>query len=288
MKRSRPKSNSKLSQPHKLPHRSNLSQKSNHIHPSRNQNSQRQVVGLHAAREVLKVRPHKVTEIWLKEGADRDHELKYFFDFAKKHNIRCALKPLSVLDRIAPSHQGVYLTVSETPQLDLSDLNLDSREKIIILALDQVTDPHNIGAVIRTAWLMGARAILVPENRAGHLSPSAIKVASGGAEHVPLCIVENLSASLSALKEKGFWIYGLSGEAQSLQWDTSFSERVVLVAGAEDKGLRSTTQNACDELIAIPQTDTQASFNASVAMALALYEVSRQHRKDQKPLEKIK
>ncbi len=250
------------------------------------QSQHRQVIGIHAAREVLKVRPTKIVEIWLKEGAERDHDLKVFVDFAVQRKVKCYPKPVGFLDKIAPSHQGVCLMVSETPDFDINSLPTReeaTNEKTILIALDQITDPHNTGAIMRTAWLLGAQALIVPENRAGHLTPAATKVASGGAEHVPLVVVENLASALTDLKEKGFWIYGLAGEAKSLQWDTRFNEKVVLVVGAEDKGLRSTTANVCDELIAIPQVDNQASFNASVATALAIYEVARQHRVSKNP-----
>jgi len=242
------------------------------------QYSGRVVIGLHAAREVLKIRPQKITEMWLKEGADHDVELLPFIEFAKSKRIKLFIKPDGALTKVAPSHQGVCIFVSETPEFDLDDLSDDRNEHAILLALDEVSDPHNVGAVLRTAWLMGAKAVLVPENRSAHLTPAATKVACGGAEHVPLVNVGNLPRYLTDLKDKGFWIYGLAGEAKSNLWKTKFNERVVLVVGAEDKGLRSTTKGSCDEILAIPQEVESASFNASVAAALALYEVVRQHK----------
>ncbi len=238
----------------------------------------RTVIGLHACREVLKVRPDKVTEIWVKNGAERSADHQPFLDFAKKRKIKILTKPDGFLDKIASSHQGICLQVSETPTFDIDDISIDPSEKIILLALDEISDPHNVGAVLRTAWLLGAKAVLVPENRSAHLTPAATKVASGGAEHVPLVNVGNLSQHLSMLKDKGFWIYGLSGEAKNNLWQTKFNERVVLIIGSEDKGLRSTTANVCDELVSIPQTVSDASFNASVAASLVLYEVARQHK----------
>lgn len=253
----------------------------------------RVVIGLHASREVLKVRPYSVQEVWLKEGAERNHDLSPFIDFARKNRIPLHIKKEAQLDRVASSHQGVCLYVNETPQLSLESLGTaesgnqeqgcrhdqdHSQKKIILLALDEVSDPHNVGAALRTAWLLGAKGILVTKMRSAHLTPAATKVASGGAEHVPLIVVDNLVSELRTLKDNGFWIYGLAAEAQSNLWGTRFHERVVLVVGSEDKGLRSTTANVCDELVSIPQVDHAASFNASVAAALALYEVARQHK----------
>lgn len=237
------------------------------------------VIGLHAAREVLRVRPNKISEIWLKEGAERNRDLAPFLDFARGKKLKLLMKNDGALDKIAPSHQGVCLYVDETPELDLEALAAKPEtEKIILLALDEVSDPHNVGAVLRTAWLLGASGVLVTENRSAHLTPSAIKVASGAAEHVPLLVVGNLANELTYLKDKGFWVYGLAGESKSQLWQTQFSEKVVLIIGAEDKGIRSTSANVCDELITIPQIEPQASFNASVAAAIALYEVARQHK----------
>lgn len=238
----------------------------------------RTVIGIHAARETLRVRPDKITEIWVKEGAERSADHQVFIEFAKKRRVKLLTKPDGFLDKIASSHQGICLMVSETPEFDVAEISSDHNEKIILLALDEISDPHNVGAVLRTAWLLGAKAVLVPENRSAHLTPAATKVASGGAEHVPLVNVGNLSQYVTALKDKGFWIYGLAGEAKSGLWQTKFNERVVLIIGSEDKGLRSTTANVCDELVSIPQTVTGASFNASVAASLVLYEVVRQHK----------
>jgi 23S rRNA (guanosine2251-2'-O)-methyltransferase len=236
------------------------------------------VIGLHSALEVLKVRPTKITEIWLKEGADRSQDHKPFIDFAKSRRIRLHIKPLAALDKVAPSHQGVCLMVSETPELDLEVLNPAITKNLLIVALDEISDPHNVGAILRTAWLMGAKALLVPELRSAHLTPSVIKVACGGAEHVPVVVSTNLASDLTYLKDKGFWIYGLAGEATTTLWKARFHEHTVLVVGSEDKGLRSTTAKACDELISIPQTAMGASFNASVAAGMAIYEVVRQHK----------
>jgi 23S rRNA (guanosine2251-2'-O)-methyltransferase len=236
------------------------------------------VIGLHSALEVLKVRPSKITEIWLKEGADRSHDHKPFIDFAKSRRIRLHIKPLAALDKVAPSHQGVCLMVSETPEIDLGELDTQTEKNLLIVALDEISDPHNVGAILRTAWLMGAKALLVPDLRSAHLTPSVTKVACGAAEHVPVVVCNNLANELTYLKDKGFWIYGLAGEGSTTLWKTRFHEHTILVVGSEDKGLRSTTAKACDALVAIPQTVSDASFNASVATGIAIYEVVRQHK----------
>ncbi len=246
--------------------------------------SRRIVVGIHSAREAIRVRPNKISEIWLKEGADRVHELKEFVEFAKTRQIKTKMQPDGVLSKFATSHQGVCLYIDETPEFDLNDLDNNTQEHCILVALDEISDPHNIGAALRSAWLLGAKALILPEMRSGSLTPAASKVASGGAEHVPVVTTHNLQIELTSLKDKGFWIYGLAGEATTALNEVKFNERVVLVIGSEDKGLRSTTRKTCDELITIPQTDKHASLNASVAAAVALYEIRRQHSPRSKSL----
>jgi 23S rRNA (guanosine2251-2'-O)-methyltransferase len=238
----------------------------------------RTVIGIHAAREVLKVRPQKVTEIWLRRDYEHSQELTFFADWAKKNGKKLQVRDEGALTKIAPSHQGVAVLVGETPELDLDALgDLPPEKKTILVALDEITDPHNIGAILRTAWLMGARGLLVPEHRAGGLTPSAMKVASGGAEHIPLHVVGNLQHELRDLKDKGFWIYGLAGEGRNELASLRLNEKVVWVVGSEEKGIRSSIRNQCDELVRIPQLSADASYNASVATAIALYETHRQH-----------
>jgi 23S rRNA (guanosine2251-2'-O)-methyltransferase len=227
------------------------------------------VIGLHSAREAIKVRPEKVSEIWCKEGAERNPDFKFFYDWAAHNGQKVRTQSEASLDRLAPSHQGICVWVTETPELDLDELSAESNEPTILLALDEISDPHNVGALLRTAWLLDVRGVIVPDHRTAHLTPAVIKVASGGAEHVPLVVTKHLP-------EKGFWIYGLAGEGRQTLPETKFHEKVVLVIGSEDRGLRSTVRNNCDELVAIPQSDSGASFNASVAGSIALYEVRRQ------------
>ncbi len=237
------------------------------------------MIGIHSALEALKVRPHAVKEVWLKKGSERDSTMQPFIEFAEQSRRPLRFQQEGALNQIAPSHQGVCLWLTETPELDLADLpGVESTEPTTLLVLDELSDPHNVGALLRSAWLFGCAGLIVPERRAAHLTPSVIKVASGAAEHVPVIVSARLNDDLSILKEKGFWIYGLAGEGRQTLPQTRFHEKVILLIGAEDKGLRTSVRKACDELIRIPQLDAEASFNASVAGAIALYEVQRQRQ----------
>ena len=239
----------------------------------------RKVIGIHSCNEVLKVSPHKVSEVILRKGFERSQDLKGFEKFAKSRRVRLTIKDLGFLDKIAPSHQGVCVVVDGAPSLDYTSISKDIQDPQIILALDEITDPHNVGAMMRTSWLLGAKAMVTTKNRSAHLTPSVAKVACGGAEHIPLEIANNLASEIEDLKAEGFWAFGLSGEGTKSLTEVEIPEKVLWVVGSEEKGLRTPVARVCDELISIPQASAGASYNASVAVAMALFESARQHQK---------
>jgi 23S rRNA (guanosine2251-2'-O)-methyltransferase len=230
----------------------------------------RWVIGLHSVREALKVRPGAVAELSLKEGWESNQDLREISEKIRK----ATTKPESWLDRLGSGHQGVAARMTAAPEFSWADL--DQLESATILLLDGVQDPHNLGACLRTAWLLGAKALFIPEHRASPLTPTAMKVASGGAEHVPVVVDGNLMDAAKMLKDKGFWLFGLAGEAKQTLWQTRFDQKVALIIGSEYGGIRTPLARLCDELIRVPQVDAAASFNASVAAAIALAEVTRQ------------
>ena len=241
----------------------------------------RTVIGIHSAKEALKIHPQSVTEIWLRSDYKKISDLAPIAQWAEKNRVKLLSKDDGALNKIAPSHQGVAVFLKDAPYIDLEDLAASPDEKLVVLALDEITDPHNVGALLRTAWLLGVKALLVPEHRSSHMTPSVAKVASGGAEHVPLLVSSNLISDLKYLKDKGFWIFGLAGEAKSTLLNTQIHEKIVWVVGSEEKGLRSSVRGVCDELVKIPQTSPEASFNASVAASIALFETFRRHQQGQ-------
>jgi len=240
----------------------------------------RQVVGLHSCKEVLKVRPQAVRVVYVVPDFEKDHDLKNLAESARKRGLKVEKRDEAFLRKIAASHQGVCIEVSSSPTLDLEEISDDPNEPMVLVGLDEVTDPQNVGAVLRTAWLSGAKGVLVTERRSAHLTPAVCKVASGGAEHVPVVISTNMGSDLSLLKQKGFWIFGLAGGAESKSIFTmDLPPRILWLTGSEERGLRTSTRKLCDELVAIPQVDAEASYNASVATGMALFESSRQARK---------
>ena len=227
--------------------------------------------------ELLKVRGRDIEQLWLRENYEDHQELSDIFDHAKRKNVKVQLQNPNMLDKLVSAHQGVMAFTQEEPEADWA--KIEASEKCILIALDEVEDPHNLGAILRTAWLFGAQAILTPEHRAANLSPAVSKVAQGAAEHVPVVRESALPERLKQLKEKGFWILGLSHKATQSLYKLEVPEKVVWVLGSESSGLRKSVEGACDELIAIPQASPEASYNVSVAAAVAVSETYRQHTK---------
>lgn len=232
----------------------------------------RKVIGIHASHEVFKVRPKSIVKVYLKKDWKSSTELKGLQELALRNKTKIQEIHPQELDKIAPGHQGLCLEVSETPELDINN------DVKLILGLDGVEDPQNLGSIIRTGWLLGLQGIYTLKSRAVGLTPTVAKVASGGAEHVPLDEVNQLIQPIETLKQSNFWVYGLSEKATKTIWDVEFSDRVFLVAGSEEKGLKPQTLKACDELVSIPQIDPSASLNVAVSVAVALSEITRQWR----------
>jgi 23S rRNA (guanosine2251-2'-O)-methyltransferase len=233
----------------------------------------RTTVGIHAVMEALRVHPTWAVELWLKEGFESHPQAKELLALAKKTAVRIQNKTQKQLDGLGSGHQGVALHLRQSPQLLENALK---QQKVVCLALDQVTDPHNLGAILRSAWLFQAAAIYTPQDRSVSLTPTVCKVAQGGAEHVPVAAVSPLDQELKRLKEEGFWVFGLSHKADKTLFDLQLPEKVVWVLGAEGTGIRKPVERVCDELVSIPQASPAASFNVSVAAGLALAESYRQ------------
>jgi 23S rRNA (guanosine2251-2'-O)-methyltransferase len=177
-------------------------------------------------------------------------------------------------------HQGIAVQVAAAEYLDLGDLVTQAKAATstpLLIALDGIKDPHNLGAIIRTAEALGAQGVIVPQRRAVGLTSTVMKVAAGAVESLPIARVTNLNQALEQLKGDGFWIYGLSATGNlDLPALEAGSDALVLVVGAEGEGLSLLTQKHCDRLISIPLLGKSASLNASVAAGMALYEIFRQ------------
>ncbi|MBL1353580.1 MAG: 23S rRNA (guanosine(2251)-2'-O)-methyltransferase RlmB [Zetaproteobacteria bacterium] len=200
---------------------------------------------------------------------------------AKKQRIRVTFVPREALERLSENvpHQGVVARVQPKGLVDFKSWlkKATEQESGSVLLLDQVTDPHNLGACIRTAEAAGCLALIIPKDHAANLdSPVVAKSACGALSRLPVIRVTNLVRSMEDLKEAGFWLSGLAGEADNDLYQTKFSGKNALVMGAEGTGMRRLVRESCDQLIRIPMPGNVESLNVSVATGVALFEVVRQ------------
>lgn len=174
----------------------------------------------------------------------------------------------------SPEHQGVVAEVDPYPYADPGSLL--AADDALVVVLDEIQDPHNLGAVIRSAEVAGASGVLIPERRAAAVTPAAAKASAGAVEHLPVARVRNVADWLAEAKDAGAWSYGASAEADLMYTDVDWKGRAVLVLGSEGKGLRPRVAASCDQLVSIPQRGKVGSLNASVAAAVILFEAVRQ------------
>jgi 23S rRNA (guanosine2251-2'-O)-methyltransferase len=234
----------------------------------------RAVIGTHAIVETFKCRPKSIRQVWFKQGWESAPDLKDLAQEFKSRGLKVESVPMAYLDKVSPSHQGAAVFSDETPELNWSAL--EAADASTFLVLDGIEDPQNLGAILRTAWLMEVGGVMIPEDRSVGLTATVHKVACGGVEYVPVERTTNFSNHLESLKKNGFWVFGLSHQGRRSLFSLEIPEKVVWCIGSEEKGLRVTTERLCDELIQIPQISAAASYNASVATAIALTETYRQ------------
>jgi len=238
------------------------------------------LVGFHAVTSRLRARPASVHEIYL-DPRRRDGRVRALVARAESAGVRIIEADPARLDALAGTdrHQGVVAR-AEAVVLGTSVAEVLARtdEPALILVLDGVTDPHNLGACLRVADAFGAHAVIAPKDRAAGLSPIVSKVASGAAETVPYLQVTNLARCLRELREAGVWVFGADQGGSRPISDASLNGPMAWVLGAEGEGLRRLTREQCDELLVIPMQGSVESLNVSVAAGICLYESRRARR----------
>lgn len=238
------------------------------------------VCGWHAVQSVLERRPGQIETVWL-SGRRDDKRAAAVDTAARAAGIRVERTSTDELDKLTDGvrHQGVVARLRKATTVsgdqDLPAL-LKSVPAPLLLVLDGVQDPHNLGACLRSAAAAGATAVIVPRDNSAPLSPVTRRAAAGAAETLPLVTVTNLARTLRDLKEAGVWIYGASHDAETSLYDTDLSGPVALVLGGEGKGLRRLSREHCDILFRIPMSGAVESLNVSVASGISLFEVVRQ------------
>jgi 23S rRNA (guanosine2251-2'-O)-methyltransferase len=240
--------------------------------------------GFHALGVRIKTAPQSVIEVFY-DVSRRDARMRQFTDRAREAGIRLIESDGVRLAKMAGSHghQGVVARVNALAVITSLDELLEQLEASgvaspLILVLDGVTDPHNLGACLRVADGAGAHAVIAPKDHAAGINATVSKVASGAAETMPYFMVTNLARTLGELKERNLWCIGTSDDAPKTIYDVDLKGPVALVLGAEGEGMRQLTRKTCDELVSIPMHGAVESLNVSVASGVCLYEALRQRR----------
>jgi len=234
--------------------------------------------GFHAVSVRMKVAPESIVEVYF-EASRRDARMRQFIDRAKQAEVRLIEADGLRLAKLSGGHghQGVVAIVQPLAQAHSLDDLLDSLSgPPLLLVLDGVTDPHNLGACLRVADGAGAHAVIAPKDHAAGLNATVSKVASGAAETVPYFMVTNLARTLGELQERNIWVIGTAGEADKSIYQVDLRGPTALVLGAEGPGMRQLTRKTCDELVHIPMKGAVDSLNVSVASGVCLYEALRQ------------
>ncbi|MBK1722744.1 23S rRNA (guanosine(2251)-2'-O)-methyltransferase RlmB [Thiocystis violacea] len=240
------------------------------------------VAGIHSVRTALKHGSDGVCEVWL-ERSRRDRRLAELAELAKAGGVKIRQVDRDELERVAEgaNHQGALAWVrvpAARSERDLMGLLEALEGPPFLLLLDEVQDPHNLGACLRTAEAAGVHAVIAPKDNAVGLTPVVCKVASGAAETLPYIQVTNLARSMEALKERGIWLTGTAGEATDELFAVDLTGALGLVMGSEGSGLRRLTRERCDALVKLPMSGKVESLNVSVAAGVCLFEAVRQRR----------
>ena len=237
--------------------------------------------GLHAVYAFLERNPQKIEKIYLDDSRS-DHRIEKIYHLAEKSQIKLELSSKKMLDQLTNEacHQGVVAAYIPQPPLSEHELQdfLTTMDTPLLLVLDGVQDPHNLGACFRTADAAGVHAVIAPKDRAASLTASARKVACGAAETIPFVQVTNLARTLQDLQNYGIWCVGTDAQAPTTLYETELQGPLALILGSEEKGLRQLTRRYCDQLIAIPMAGIVTSLNVSVAAGVCLFEIARQRR----------
>ena len=235
--------------------------------------------GLHAVEALLRHHPKRVKQVWLAEGRG-DPRVQVLIELAAQARVSVGQCERREMDAwVEGVHQGVVADVSPSQvwgEAMLDELLDRAEGPPLLLVLDGVTDPHNLGACLRTADAAGALAVIVPKDKSATLNATVRKVACGAAEVIPLVAVTNLARTLEKLQQKGLWVVGTAGEAEQSLYAQDLTGPIVLVMGAEGRGMRRLTREHCDYLVRLPMAGSVSSLNVSVATGVCLFEALRQ------------
>ena len=238
---------------------------------------QEMVCGINAVNEIISIRPNSVTTLFIED--DKGKRIQELDQLAKQNNIEVVLQDSSFFQKnfSEMNHQSVAIVCYK--RLEENENYLESlfeKDNLLLLILEHITDPHNVGACIRTAAAAGVDAVIVPKNRSCHLTPTVRKISSGGAELIPFVVVTNIVRTINKLKSAGVMIYGTDMKASKLHNEITYGDKSALIIGSEDKGLKRLTLENCDEIIKIKMPGRIESLNASVSTGVMLFQMINQ------------
>lgn len=238
------------------------------------------ICGIHAVRHTLNKAAHKVMGIWVQGNKKSAQALSEILLTVNDKRIPVQYVTAKTLDKIThqANHQGIAIRrqAESSNAVTLDKFLTGDIKNLLLLVLDSVQDPHNLGACLRTADAAGGHAIIVPKDRAARLNETVFKVASGAAENIPVIYVTNLSRCLQTIQNAGVWIIGADEKADNTIYEEDLTVPLALVLGSEGQGLRQNTRRYCDKLVQIPMAGIVESLNVSIAATICLYEARRQ------------
>ncbi len=238
---------------------------------------QEMVCGINAVNEIISIRPNSVTTLFIED--DKGKRIQELGQLAKQNNIEVVLQDSSFFQKnfSEMNHQSVAIICHK--RLEENENYLESlfeKDNLLLLILERITDPHNVGACIRTAAAAGVDAVIVPKNRSCHLTPTVRKISSGGAELIPFVVVTNIVRTINKLQSAGVMIYGTDMKASKLHNEITYGDKSALIIGSEDKGLKRLTLENCDEIIKVKMPGRIESLNASVSTGIMLFQMINQ------------
>jgi 23S rRNA (guanosine2251-2'-O)-methyltransferase len=237
------------------------------------------IYGVLPVLEALRAGVRRIDRIVIAEGA-RDSRLRALIEAARRAGVPVRREPRVSLDRLTnnSNHQGVLAITSPAAYTEAEDLLARISPQTVFILLDGVEDPHNLGAIIRTAECGGASAVIVPERRAAHLTDAVAKTSAGAIEHLPVARVTNLASFIEQLKKLNVWVVGVESSGLMTYTEFNYSGAMALVFGGEGSGLHRLVRERCDALVSIPMRGKVTSLNVSVAVGVVLFEALRQRR----------
>ena len=235
------------------------------------------VCGINAVNEIISIRPSSVTTLFIED--DKGKRIQELDQLAKQNNIEVVLQDSSFFQKnfSEMNHQSVAIICHKRLEENENFLeNLFEKDSLLLLILEHITDPHNVGACIRSAAAAGVDAVIVPKNRSCHLTPTVRKISSGGAELIPFVVVTNIVRTINKLQSAGVMIYGTDMKASKLHNEITYGDKSALIIGSEDKGLKRLTLENCDEIIKVKMPGRIESLNASVSTGIMLFQMINQ------------